>query len=443
LALLLVLLAAVWVAGGASRADVIGQAIVRGTSAALLVIAALFARRPHADGAGPVIVILSAALLLVLVQLVPLPPGIWEALPGRAMFVPAAIGEQPWRPLSIVPSATLNSAASLIVPLAAVLLVLGLSRPERYWLPVLVLGVVIASMLLGLWQLSGQSIDHPFINDTGQISGPFANRNHLALLLAFGCVLAPVWAFDEDARSIWRGPVALGLVIVFLLVILGGGSRAGVLLGVSGFLVGLLIARKGLRRELKRAPRWTLPALVAGISAIVAAFFFISFFAGRAESISRAMRLDTMEDIRTRALPTVLAMIQTYLPAGSGFGSFDPAFRIHEPFALLKPTYFNHAHCDFLEVALEGGLPALLLLLAAIGWWVLASFRVWRASGSADMTMGRVGSTMLALTFVASAVDYPARTPLIMVVIAIAAIWLGWSSKAAVEAALPRGSEHL
>ncbi len=38
---------------------------------------------------------------------------------------------------------------------------------------------------------------------------------------------------------------------------------------------------------------------------------------------------------------------------------------MHEPDALLRADYANHAHNDWLEVALTGGLPALLILAAA------------------------------------------------------------------------------
>src|SRR3546814_13372301 len=101
----------------------------------------------------------------------------------------------------------------------------------------------------------------------------------------------------------------------------------------------------------------------------------------RSESVRRAFEIDPGQDMRARGLPTVLSMIAAYFPAGAGFGGFDPIFRLHEPFRLLKPTYFNHAHNDFLEVVLDGGLPAALLLLVAIGWYAIASIRAWRASG--------------------------------------------------------------
>src|SRR3546814_3653142 len=103
-------------------------------------------------------------------------------------------------------------------------------------------------------------------------------------------------------------------------------------------------------------------------------------------------------------------MIAAYFPAGACFCGFYPIFRLHEPFQLLKPTYFNHAHNDFLEIVLDGGLPALLLMLVAIGWYGMASMRAWRGSGRHSV-LPKLGSAILFLVFVASAFDYPARTP--------------------------------
>ena len=120
-------------------------------------------------------------------------------------------------------------------------------------------------------------------------------------------------------------------------------------------------------------------------------------------------------------------MIRIYFPAGSGFGGFDTIFRVHEPYALLKPTYFNHAHNDWLEILLDGGLPAALLLVVALGWWLRASIRVWRASADSNMLLGRAGSAALLLILIASAVDYPARTPMMMAMIVLASLWLGWA----------------
>jgi O-antigen ligase len=430
--LLLAMLATLWIAGGGSRADVSGQVIVRTVAVLALVAAILFGRMPERHGVLPVAGLLLAAAALPLVQLVPLSPGLWQALPGRALFVEAATvtGQpQPWRPLAIVPAGTLNAAASLLIPAAVLLLLAQLREDERAWLPGVLLAVITASTVAGLLQFSGMGSNNPLINDSvGQVSGTFANRNHLALFLALGCLLAPVWAFRGGRRPGWRAPVALALVLLFALVILATGSRAGLVLGALGLAAGPLLVRAEIARALRRYPRWVVPALGAAILAVVIALILMSVAADRAVSINRALAVDPGQDMRGRALPTVLSMIAIYFPAGAGLGGFDPLFRIHEPFALLKTTYFNHAHNDWLEVVLDGGLLGLLLLLAAVAWWAWASVRAWRTAGA---TLARLGSVMLLLVMLASLFDYPARTPMMMATMVIAALWLARGERSA------------
>ncbi|MDY0960316.1 O-antigen ligase family protein [Sphingomonas sp. CFBP8993] len=444
LALLFVLLCAVWVGGGASRADALGQVLVRSVALVLMIVAALFADRPVVGAARPVVVILALALLLVFLQLLPLPPGVWEVLPGRQPFMQAATASgqsQPWRPLAIVPGAAINAAASLVVPIATLIFVLGLKEAERSLLPGMLLGFVAASMLLGLVQFSGSGMDNPLINETvGYVSGTFANRNHFALFLAIGCVLAPAWAIQSPQGGRWRVSLALGLVLLFILLILASGSRAGLALGALGVVFGGALAQARLRRTLRGKPRWVLPVVLAVAAGLMVSSVALSVAADRAVSVNRLLMVDAESDMRGRALPTVIAMIRTYFPVGSGLGGFDPLFRMHEPFALLKPTYFNHAHNDWLEIALDAGVPGIALLLASALWWGKASVRAWRSA--AGSVTARLGSAILLLVMLASLSDYPARTPMMMVTMVVAGVWLAGTGSLR-GSALPLRSQHL
>lgn len=424
LLLFLLLLGTLWVAGGASHADVTGQVVTRTATWLILVLAILCGVRPMGRSTGPVFWLVLATMLLVLLQLVPLPPGLWTALPGREFLLSAPLSQETWRPWSLTPSTTINAASSLIVPVVTLYLVSAMPQEERAWLPAIMLGAIFLSMLVGLLQFSGFMIDNPFINDTrGSVGGTFANRNHFALFLAMGCLIAPVWAFAGKQNARWRAPVALAFMTLFALIILATGSRAGILTGLLALALGLALCWHNVRRALHGAPRWVFPTLIAAIIGVIALFILVSIAADRAESVRRAFEIDPGQDMRTRGLPTVLSMIAAYFPAGAGFGGFDPIFRLHEPFQLLKPTYFNHAHNDFLEIVLDGGLPALLLMLVAIGWYGMASMRAWRGSGRHSV-LPKLGSAILFLVFVASAFDYPARTPMMMAMIVIAGLWL-------------------
>lgn len=435
--LLLLLLAAVWIAGGASRASTYGQVVVRSASWAALIAGALFGRRPTLRDAQPVVWLLGASILLVILQLVPLPPSLWQELPGRNIFSDAAKlsgQDQPWRPWAIVPGATMNALFSLIVPLSILLLATGVRLTERALLPGLMLALIAASTFVGLGQFSGISFTNPLVNDTpGQVSATFANRNHFALFVAFGCVLAPVWPFIGHRRPSWRGAVALGLLPLFALAILASGSRAGMIVGVIGLAAGLIIVWQPLRKELGRYPRWISPVVILSVIATIALLVTVSVAADRAVSITRMLTVQSSQDMRERGLPTVIMMIRTYFPIGTGFGSFDPMFRLNEPFGLLKLSYFNHVHNDYLEIVLDGGLPGLVLLGIAIAWWTWASVRAWRNTD----VLPKLGSTLLLLVLIASLFDYPARTPLVMASIVIAALWLSSG------AALPARKQHL
>lgn len=446
LTLLIVLFAVLWIAGGASRGDAAGQILVRAAAVGVLVIAALWGRTPSLAPVAPVAWLLLAAVLLAVLQLLPLPSSLWQAAPGRdALKEVALFTRDGWRPLAIVPSATLNALFSLIVPVAALAVAAGATAEDRARLPALLLALTALSMLLGLLQFSGASINNPLVNDApGAVTGSFANRNHLALSLAMGCVLVPAWVFAGEHRPGWRAPVGVALVLLFALTILASGSRAGMGLGAISIVLGLLLARRRVKFELRRYPRWAFPALIGGIVSVIAIAVLVSIAADRAVSIDRAFGIDAAQDMRSRGLPVVLAMVREYFPWGSGLGSFDPLFRMHEPFGLLKPTYFNHAHNDFLEVVLDAGLPGLMLLITAIGWWAWASFRAWRAHSGPDAMLPRLGSAILLLVMLASIVDYPARTPMIMAIVVIAAVWLsGHSGKRSRGSALPDSDRHL
>lgn len=430
LVLLMFLMGTLVLAGGASRADVTGQSAVRGAAWGVLILALLFGQRPAFGMMRFVVAIMLSALALALVQLVPLPPAIWQAFPGRDFVSGGAMMAghgRDWRPWSLVPSATFNAAGSLIVPFASAFLLAGLSDGERSYVPGVLLTAIVASMMLGMMQVGGVGFDNIFVNDSlGDVNGGLANRNHFALLLAMGCIVAPVWAFLDGRRAGWRAPVALGLTILFTLMILATGSRAGLLLGALGLGCGITLVSRGIREEMRRFPRWAPPVLIAMIVAVIAVFILLSVATDRAASISRAFTVG--QDMRSLGRGTVSDMVSENFPVGSGLGGFDPMFRMHEPFSLLKPSYFNHAHNEFGEIVLDTGLFGIVLLLAVFFWWAFFSWRAWRAGSNVQHAIPKLGSAILLLVLVASAFDYPARTPFIMAISVIAAVWLSWAT---------------
>ena len=118
-------------------------------------------------------------------------------------------------------------------------------------------------------------------------------------------------------------------------------------------------------------------------------------------------------------------MLVAYFPIGSGIGSFESAFRIFEPDELLGPNYINMAHNDILQLAIEGGLVSLLLLLVTISLIVIAAVKAGQKlpeNKSKAFWAALFGS--IAVLLLSSAFDYPLRTPLLQALLAIAVVAL-------------------
>ncbi|QHL90240.1 hypothetical protein GVO57_04545 [Sphingomonas changnyeongensis] len=412
--------------GGSSRYDRVVQIPVRLVAIATIAWAC-FRRLPNdLPSLRAPALLLGGAIMLVFVQLVPLPPAIWTALPGREDFAAAATLAgiaQPWRPLAIVPDMAVNALLALTVPLAVLWGLAGLDSRAREWVYPTILAVIAFALSVETIQLitGGQLVRA--IYATGfdlQAAGIFANRNHQALLLAIGIPLATGWQVIR--RSGNRGTIArwgVGLALVLLvMVLLATGSRAGLALGAVGLAgaAAIFLSWWGARAS---ASKRKSTLLVFGALAIAVAAAIVAVASGRGEAVERLVGNDPSADMRARAAPVVVALAVDFLPFGSGFGSFDAVFRRVEPTDLLDTIYFNQAHNDLLQIVLEGGLPACLLLLGAIAWLGMATIRLWaNRTTHVAVVRGRAASLALGLMALASAVDYPLRTPTMMAIAA-------------------------
>ena len=98
-----------------------------------------------------------------------------------------------------------------------------------------------------------------------------------------------------------------------------------------------------------------------------------------------------------------------YLPWGSGLGSFSAAYAPFEPVAAMTNVYALHAHNDLVELAVEAGIPGLILLLALLGLLVAGVRKALTDRTSPDAIMLAVLIAVL-MPLAHSLVDYPLRT---------------------------------
>ena len=435
----LTLVVATTLGGGSSKTFITSLLYVR--PVAILCLGALLLLPVHRDWRAlrwPAMLLAMFALWMCL-QLIPLPPAVWAMLPGRAPFLEASIAigmPQPWRPLTLGTDLTLASLFAL-APAAAVLVAYaGFTPEERARTVPTVLIIVAASALVALVQVAGGENSAAYLyNPTSRDLpvGLLANRNHQAALLAIGLPVLALWLRGQASRMQHsrRGRqtervsllYSLGGVtaVLFVLIALVSGSRAGLILCTGGLIASALLF-SGSIRALSARTRWTI--ISGSLGALLIVLLLATAF-GRALVLDRLDTTGISSDQRFRAFPVLIDLIRTYFPFGSGMGTFDPVFRMLEPDADLDRGFFNNAHNDVIDLIITGGLPALALLAGFAAWLIARLVAAIRSRRATDEVAVRawIGLAVIALLLAASLFDYPLRTPLLSMVFAIACCW--------------------
>jgi len=417
LALVLVAL----LAGGASRLNPIGLMIAELLGVVALAPALL--RSPdlaHTRLTLAALLLLALTAALPLLQLVPLPPGVWQALPGRAPMAHAVtlIGlPDRWRPMSLAPDETAGAALFLLAPAGMFLAALQCEPKQRVWLVMGVLAVALVSLPFGAVQVAAGQNQHLQLYAAatpGLPNGFFANRNHQAafMIAAIGLSASLLGPWELPLAIERRPLVILGLMLLFAVGAAATLSRAGLLLLAPVLIIALLIMQTRMR-GLNRWLRFAIPlAAIVGVAAVVLVL--------KGGAILDRFEQGSGAAGRVSILPKVVAAGQTLQPLGGGIGTFDMVYRAVEPLDQVIPEYLNHVHDDYVELWLEGGWTAAALIASLWVWWGFATVTAWFGPARADSALARSGSLVAAGLLVHSVGDYPLRTPALAVVFALA-----------------------
>ncbi len=112
---------------------------------------------------------------------------------------------------------------------------------------------------------------------------------------------------------------------------------------------------------------------------------------------------------RQQMTKTSAAAAADFMPFGSGVGTFERVYQLYEDHDRFDVTaVVNHAHDDYLELALETGIPGVIVLLLFFAWWVRASWRAWTAPDADPYARAAVIAS--AAILIHSLVDFPLRT---------------------------------
>lgn len=431
----------VFFTGGGSRDDIQSLLLLR-PLAVLFCAYALIVKVPGQwSGRQFPLYIIGALLALMILQLIPLPPAIWTELPERRIFADIAniAGiEQPWRPLSLSPSKTMNSLFSLAVPIAAMMLYLNLDREHRKQAIPVIIVLCAVSALWAIFQMVGPSRGPLYlyrITNSGFGVGLFANRNHQAVILASAIIMLGWYAASQKPAaklSLLKFYMSIATIFVLVPLIFVTGSRAGLLLMIPALILSLFFvyfgsyyAKQVPRKDRSRIRKSRLISarsvvLTTGIVGVIG-ISLSSILLSRSAAYDRLFKADGFNELRVQLLPTLFEMLKEYMPFGSGFGSFEHVYRIYEPQELLSTSYLNQAHNDWLQLPIEGGIPAVLIAISLFIWLSISLVlmaKKWRVSRS-EKYLSLMCLSVIVFFLIASIIDYPLRVPSVMAVFAV------------------------
>ena len=364
--------------------------------------------------------------VLPLLQLIPLPPGWWQALPGQGVrhqvLTLAGLGNS-WQPLSVEPVGTAISALLTIGFAALVAMLMRLSDRDFRSVLLLAFGMVLLGVLVGMVQVvtDGQFPNPHGVAIGSTLQGFYANKNHMAVILAITILLAGfviVPRFFVAHRRLWA---SLGYIAFVLVCIISTNSRAGLALGGIAALIVLNDQTRKIDWRYKLAG-FAVLALLAGLILSTAAFELVS---GRFEDVD--------SDLRWRIATWSWPLAERYWISGSGAGSFATLFAANEQLAWVKPTFVNHAHNEYLQLVIEFGMAGVAVLVVFAASLVRPLLLWWRSPRSArEHALMTFGFATILLFALHSAVDYPLRRPAgwAFLALALVAVYRGYRAGA-------------
>jgi O-antigen ligase len=385
--------------------------------------------------AWPVTACLLATVLWIVVQALPLPAGVLGLLSPRALEIHSTTHSYPSLSLDVYATrqAALQTLAYLLFFCLTLLLVNNKAR-IKLLAQVIILGGVFQAAYGSLMTLSG--LEYGFFIDkhTGDATGTFINRDHLAGYLEM-CLAAGVGLMLAELSSTpaagWRNS-ARRLLRTFL------GNKARVRLALVVMVTGLVLTRSRMGNvaffaSLTGVGCFYLLA-VRKLSGNTIAFFasllvidllIVGNFFGIEKVAERIQQTSIDSEDRVNTDRDALAMLRDFPLTGIGAGTFYAVYPMYTS-AVVVTGFTRHAHDDYLQFACELGL----VFAAVLGAVVLAS--LWTAVRAQLKRrdpllqgMGFAATMAIVALLIHSAVDFnlqiPANAAMFVVMLA-----LGW-----------------
>lgn len=335
-----------------------------------------------------------------------------------------------WLPTTMDRSRTVAAALPWLLALVqagAVGAVLQSRRAVRQ-LALGLTAVVLAFALVGacIWFSGSKLLMGVLAVPGGQQFSTFVYKNHWAAFAMLGATSAAGLGFSAwdrgggDRREQTVRLFAFCAVVLILLTPALPVSRSGT---VMAALVALVVATAALGRIVRRSAASWRRRLLLGLAALAVVLLVVgrmvwlsqgSLETGWQRSVNEWRRVQERGEWNGRVYVAqdTWRMVRDRPWFGWGGGSFEPVFRIYvngdgRGQEVKISGRWDHAHCDWLEVAAEYGLVGLALLVGAAGVGV---WRIMRAGSR----WGRWVLGGLVLIAVYAVAEFPFHNPAVL-----------------------------
>ncbi len=376
-----------------------------------LVLASIWRLRNGAPNKLALFAIIISVLFcgLFLAQLMPLPSSFLARFRAADFLLTALSSTETlpqWGMLSLSPNGTVADLVYCIVPIGLFLGALTLAQKERSTLAIAIIGAAIVSAILGLAQRAGQGSSFLQLFEDSRGQGFFANRNFQGALLYCTIPFLAALSFSQIEKMGKRPVVlvfnSLALLIVILIGIGATASRSATILAMVAVIASTFLL---WRRDISATK-----ANHSGTKLVVLVFIVLITAQATLLGISRIADTDLLGEGRAVIYSTSYQLLKDALPLGTGFGTFVPLYAMREQPDNILGGFVNHAHNDWMEIILEGGIPTIAILAIFAVWFVMVFVSLWRERAKGiEALSARAATIIILLLFVHSISDYPLR----------------------------------
>lgn len=229
----------------------------------------------------------------------------------------------------------------------------------------------------------------------GTVNATYFSHNHFAgFLILILPIAIGLFAGSINIEKKLFLFMLIGLMGTALVLSLSRGAFLGFAVALTGFILCFII------KQIQEGERiWKIALTLALIGMVVAAgITYIGFSPIAHRTLARSFLPDAatlQHEIRFPLWRSGLRMVKDFPIFGTGLGTFEFMIESYRPLELGQQQQAVYAHNDYLQFAIEMGLPALLIVLWGLGrfyWDMLRTYFAHEDQLLSSLLLGGVSS---------------------------------------------------